>query len=532
MIHSRGEPHPAGVAPAPLTRPERWILLAASLAVGLAFLDETAVVTALRTIQREFNATDSQVQWVMGSYLLALASLMAATGRLADLYGRRRLFIIGAVLFGAGSAACAAAPDQHWLIAARALEGVGGALVIPLGLANATADLPEERRGWVIGIVSTGATVLLAVGPLLGGSLVDLVGWRWIFLLNVPLVLTIIVIALRVFPESRADQREPLDLTGFVLLVGGLVCLTTALLNMQDWGPGAPVTIAVLIAAVALLAGFVIVEHRVQHPLIDLKLLRIGAVTGSLCALFAIQFSILGLTVYLTLYLQNVLGYSPAAAGALALPLVLAAPFLSAPVGRRTDRTGTRTMVAGSMLLASAALVWIALFSGERQVLLLLPAFLAFGVARPVATVAPTAGTVAAIPRAARGLSTSLVTQSRQLGAVMGVAVLGLTLTALEITRRRQLLRGADSDFGHRRREALDGILANSRHAQHLLAAVSPAHRAAVKNAAASAFVSGFRAAMLVAALLAAVASGLSWRLLRPSPDPVAEPVGAAVAPQ
>jgi hypothetical protein len=150
------------------------------------------------------------------------------------------------------------------------------------------------------------------------------------------------------------------------------------------------------------------------------------------------------------------------------------------------------------MLLASAALVWIAIFAAHQQIALLLPAFLAFGIARLIATVAGTAGTIAAIPRAARGLSSALVTEARQLGAVMGVAVLGLVLTGLEVTRRRDLLAGVDSSFGQRPRAALDGILANSIHTRHLLAVLTPTHRAAIKQAAASAFLSGFRAAMLV----------------------------------
>ncbi len=492
MIHRTLKRHVASAGE--LTAAQRWILLACSLAVGLAFLDETAVVTALRTIQRQFGASDAEVQWVMGSYLLALAALMAATGHIADLYGRRRLFILGAALFGLGSLACAVAPNVDVLIASRALEGVGGALVIPLGYANATSDMPESRRGWVIGIVSTGATVFLAFGPLVGGSLTLLVGWRWIFVLNLPLTAAILAIAIRTFPESR-HQREPLDVAGFALLVSGLVSLVVALLDMQDWGAGSPITVSLLVAAAVLLVAFVGVEHRVAHPLINLKLLAIPAVRGSLCALFAIQFSILGLSVYLTLYLQGVLGYSPAAAGALLLPTVITAPFLSAQVGRSTDRIGTRALTAASMLLAALALAAIALLADRREVLLLLPALLAFGIARPVATVAPTAGAVAAIPRADRGLSTALVTESRQLGAVMGVAILGLVLTAIA--------HDAPGGAG-----------------------------GALKATQASAFVSGFRGAMLVSAGLAATASVLSWRWLRPAPVPGDEPVDAAVVVQ
>jgi EmrB/QacA subfamily drug resistance transporter len=499
-----------------LTAQQRWILLASSLGVGLAFLDETAVVTALRAIQHDFSATSAEVEWVMGGYLLALASLMAAAGRLADLYGRRRLFLIGASLFGLGSIAGAAAPNEELLIAARAVQGSGGALLMPLGIANATAALPEDRRGWVIRIISTGATVFLALGPLIGGSLVELAGWRWIFLINIPVIAVIMVIARRTFPETRAATHERLDIAGLVLLVGGLVSLVLALLNMQDWGPTAPVTVALLVGGAGLLTAFVRVERDAANPLVSLEMLRIPTVTGSLCALFAIQFAILGLTVYLTLYLQLALGFSPATAGALTLPTVAAAPLLSLFVGRMTDRIGTRALTASSMLLAAAALAAIWLLADQRNVWLLLPAFLAFGIARPVATIAASAGTVGATPRDARGLSSALVTQARQLGAVLGVAVLGLVLTGVEIARRNQLLHGVDASFGHRRREALDGILVGSGRARELLEVLSPAKQHAVREAAATAFVSGFRGAMLVTALLAAAAALASSLLLRP----------------
>jgi EmrB/QacA subfamily drug resistance transporter len=498
-----------------LTASQRWILLAASLAVGLAFLDETAVVTALRSIQAEFDATSAETQWVMGAYLLALASLMAAAGRLADLYGRRRLFILGAVLFGLGSLACAAAPSEEALIAARALQGCGAALLMPLGIANATAALPDERRGWVVGIVSTGATVFLALGPLVGGTLTELADWRFIFLVNLPPIAAILVIAVRSFPETRAPVREPLDLKGLGLLVGGLIALTAPLLNMLEWGPDSPVTIALLLTAVVLLSAFVVVERRSPYPLIRLDLLHDPRVSGLLCALFAIQFAILGLTVYLTLYLQHVLGYGAAIAGLLTLPTVVAAPLLSGPTGRLTDRIGTRGPTAGAMLLAAAGLAAIGLLADHEAVLLLLPAFLAFGIARPIATVAATAGTVGAIPREARGLSSALVTQSRQLGAVLGVAVLGLVLTGFELAERDRLLRGVDASFSSQSREALDGILADSDAATSMLAGLPPGMADAAREAAAAAYISGFRAAMLVAASLAA-AAGIATLVLLP----------------
>ena len=501
-----------------LTRSQRWILVAGGLAVGLAFLDETAVVTALPTIQREFNATSAELQWVMGAYLLALASLIVAAGRLADLFGRRRLLLIGTGLFALGSILCALAPGEELLIAFRALQGMGGAFLIPLGIANATAALPDERRGWAIGIISTGATVFLALGPLIGGALVELASWRGIFLINLPALAVIALVALRSLPETRAPDRVPLDLAGLALLIGGLVALVFGLLGAQERGPTAPGTLALVGAGLVLLAALAVVERRKRAPLIDLRLLGAPAVAGSLIALFAIQFAILGLTVYLTLYLQHGLGFAPALAGALTLPTVLVAPLLSAYVGRMTDRIGPRGLVAGSMLLAALALGAIALLAGGRGVAALLPAFLMFGVARPIATVAASAGAVGAIRSEDRGLASGLVTEARQLGAVLGVAVLGLVLTSLESVRRSQLLSGIDESFGHAERAALDGILAGSSQATDLLQRLPPVAREAASEAAATSFIAGFQAAMAVTAALALLASVASWVLLRPTP--------------
>lgn len=502
-----------------LTARQRSILLAGALAVGLAFLDETAVVTALPTIQREFGATSAEVQWVMGAYLLALASLVVAAGRVADLCGRRRILLIGTGLFALGSLGCASAPSEELLIGARGLQGVGGALLIPMGIANASAALPVERRGWAIGVISAGATVFLALGPLVGGALVEFVGWRWIFLINLPVLGAIAFIAIAPLPETRAPERVPFDVRGLVLLVGGLVAIVLALLNVQDWGLGAPQSVALLGAGLVALIAFVAVEGRSAHPLVDLGVVRIPTVAGSLCALFAIQFAILGVTVYLTLYLQHGLGYSPVVAGALTLPTVVMAPLLAARIGRLTDRLGPRALVAGAMLLGAVALGSIALLADEHWVVLLLPAFLLFGLARPTATVAASAGAVGAIPLAARGLASALVTEARQLGAVLGVAVLGLVLTGVELAQRDALLAGVDASFDSAEREALDGILAGSTGAETLLSALGPAARQAAREAASISFISGFRAAMLLTAVLALIAAAASWILLRPGPS-------------
>ena len=500
--------------PSALTTQQRAVLIVASVAVGLAFLDETAVVTALRAIQADLGLSSTELQWVMGAYLLALASLMAAAGRLADVHGRRRTFVIGAGIFAVGSAVCALAPTAGVLIGGRGVQGVGAALIVPLGYANATLVVAEERRGWALGIVSTGATVFLAAGPVLGGLLTQLFGWRSVFAINLLPILVVLVVAVRWMPESRVQRREAIDLRGLVLLVCGLAAMTTALLQVQTWGWVATVVTAVV--AVVALAGFVVVERRSSSPLVDLRLLRIPAVAGSLTGLLAFQSAILGLTVYFTLYLQHVLGFAPAVAGALSLPAVALAPFLAGRVGRATDSRGTRELTVGALLLASAAVLAIGLLSGERIVLLLLVPLLAFGVARPVATIAGTAGAVGAISAQSRGLAAALATQSRQIGAVLGVAALGVVVTATEHSTRTELLHTVDAGFDRADRRALDAVLAGGDDADSLLAALTPGQRTAAVDAAADAYVHGFTVAMIVASAVLLVAAVAGWWLLRP----------------
>ena len=413
-----------------LTRQQLGVLTAASAANSLIFLDQTSVTVALSAIQRDFGSSTAEVQWTIGAYLLSLAALMAGSGRVADLYGRRRMFLLGVAVFGVASVACAAAPSESALIVARFVQGAGAALTQPLALAHATAIMPPERRGWVIGVLAGFGTTFLMIGPLLGGVLVETLGWRWVFLANVPVVLVSLAFAVRFMPESREPAPPPLDLPGLVLLTAGLALLVAGLLHLNQWPLG--LAAGVLAASALTLAAFVAVERRTEHALIPVYLLERPEVAGSMVALVAIQGSVLGVTVYVVLFLQNGLGLTAIQAGAVLLPAMIWSALLSARTGRLADRHGERLLVGFGLLVTAAGLAAIGVSARAEEALLLVPGLLVFGISRPFVFTPAGTGPLKAIDPEERGLASSLVTESRQVGAVLGVAVLGSVGAAFE----------------------------------------------------------------------------------------------------
>jgi MFS family permease len=355
---------------------------------------------------------------------------MSVSGRLGDLYGRRRMFLLGLALFGAASAVCAAAPSELVLIIARLLQGAGAALVQPLALAIITNALPEDRQGWAVGFLASVGTTCLTVGPLVGGALVEAGSWRWVFLLNLPIVLFSLIVAARYAGESRDPEAAPIDWAGAAVLLVALTVLVASLLHIVDWPYR--LTVGGVVIGMALLTAFVGLEHRRRYPLIPVTLLRRSAVQGPLIALLVIQFAVLAVTVYVVLYLQQSLDYGPLAAGLLLLPAVVWTALLSTVTGRMADKHGSRRLIYGGLIVAAAGLLGIAIAAAADEVWILLVALLVFGLSRPFVFTPAGAAEIEAFPRAERGLSSSLVTEARQLGAVLGVAVAGAVLSAVE----------------------------------------------------------------------------------------------------
>ena len=408
-----------------------WVLVAMSGALAMTFIDETGVGVALSTIRRELHTSRLEVHWVMNAYMLTLAAFVAVGGRSSDLFGRRRVFTIGLVVFGLGSLACALAPDAVWLIGFRAAQGVGAALMIPTALAIVAQAYPPEQRGRAVGTYIGAASVFYVIGPLLAGALTQQVSWRLIFAINVPIAVAIWIISgLTVARDPGIARRERFDMAGLVTNAAGLGVLVMAIMQAPSWGWGSLPVVLLIAAAVALFAAFVVVERR-PEPLFDLGILRSGTFSGAVAIVFLVYVVYLGLIVYLPLFLQHEAGLKPFGAG-VALMLALAPIIFVAPVnGRIIDHTGARlpTVITGSA--GVAAFVWLAVAASTHSLLLLVPALVLYGVSIPAAYNSAVTVAQNVVTDEQRGQASGIITSAAQAGAPIGVAMVGAVVVAV-----------------------------------------------------------------------------------------------------
>ncbi len=389
---------------------------------ALVFLDQTAVVVALPSIADDLGGTPEDIRWTVTAYLLPLAVFMVLAGRVADHLGRRRTLLAGMAVFALGSLACALAPSMAALIGFRALQGLGGAILQPLVLANTTRAMPDDRRGWAIGVLATGGTTFLLLGPLIAAGILAAGSWRWIFAINLPVLAAAFVLARRWVAPSRESRPQPLELRAAALLLAGLAATVVGVTQVAEWGVR---SLGLVAAGALVLAAFVRRELRVPEPLIRVNLLRDRLLATSLAALFAIQFVVLGSAVHLVLFAERGLELSTLEAALLVAAAGVFTPLLSIRTGRMADRRGPRGLVLAGLALATAGLVWMGLSAEALSALLLLPGLLVFSLGRPAVFTPASVGPFATLSDERRAFAAGLVTESRQLGAVMGVAVVG-----------------------------------------------------------------------------------------------------------
>ncbi len=403
----------------------RWVIAAAVLGSGIAFLDGSVVNTALPQIRTTFDAQLAGQQWVVSGYLLTLGSLLVVGGSLGDRFGRRKVFVIGLAGFAATSMLCGVAPSIEILIAARVLQGVAAALLVPGSLAMLSSVFHPDDRAAAIGAWSGLAGVATALGPFVGGWLIDAVSWRWIFLINLPLGAAAIAIAQRWVPETRADDRgTPIDGYGAITLSLGLAGVVYALIEGPGRGWPIQAIVAIVIGLLSLVA-FAAIEARSTAPMVPLSLFRSRNFAGANAATFVIWGAIGAVFFLFTLRLQLDLGYSALQAGAATLPVTALMIAFAARSGAVAQRIGTRLpMTVGPLVAALAFALFTQVRPGRSYLVGVLPAVVVFG-AGLVITVAPLTATVlAAVDDQHSGISSAINNAVARIASLLAIAVL------------------------------------------------------------------------------------------------------------
>ncbi|MGH3903719.1 MAG: DHA2 family efflux MFS transporter permease subunit [Pseudonocardiaceae bacterium] len=410
---------------------QRWVLALTSTASFMVALDLLVVSTALTSIQLDLGASIEQVQWTVTAYGLSFAVLLLTGAALGDRFGRRRVFTIGLGLFAAASASCALSPDVGWLITARAVQGGGAALVMPLAVALLSADTPPERRGRALGIFEGLTGLATIAGPLVGGAVAQLIGWEWIFWVNVPIALLMIpLVVLRVGESHGSDTA--LDVGGLVLVTGGALGLVWGLVRGNESGWTSPGVVAALATGTVLMLAFIRWELRTREPMLPMQLFGSRAFSGATGASFLLFAALYGSVFFLAQFVQTGLGYTPLEAGLRLLPWT-ATLFVVAPLaGALADRFGNRLILVGGLALNAAGLAWIAVIAapGVGYPELVVP-LVVTGIGASMAIPVVQNAVLGAVAPNEMGKASGANNMTQELGGVFGVAILVAVFTTV-----------------------------------------------------------------------------------------------------
>ena len=407
-----------------------WTLAAVSFGLFMIMLDNTVVNVALPSIQRELGVGLSELEWIVAGYALTFAALMLTGGKLADAYGRRRLFVVGIAVFTLASLGCGLATSGGMLIAARIVQGAGAALMNPATLSIIAATFPPRQRGAAIGIWAGVSALALAIGPLVGGLLTEHVGWNWIFFINVPVGILGIGASYLLIDESKDETHERLDAPGLFASGLGLFALTYALIEANTYGWGSARIVGAFAVAAVALVGFVALERHQRGPMLDLGLFRNRTYVGANLVMLLVALAMFGVFFFVSLYMQNILGYSPVEAGATFLPMTVLIILVAPLAGRTSDRVGSRWLVAVGMTLVAAQLVLFSQLGMDATFWSLLPALLLGGVGMALTMTPSAAAATRAVPVDKAGVGAAVLNAFRQVGGSVGIALMGAIMAS------------------------------------------------------------------------------------------------------
>jgi EmrB/QacA subfamily drug resistance transporter len=451
----------------------KWFTLAAvSFGLFMIMLDNTVVNVALPAIQEDLGADLSQLQWVVAGYALTFAALMLIGGKVADAYGRRLIFVVGIAVFTSASLWCGLADSSDELIAARVLQGVGAALMNPATLSIIAATFPPHQRGAAIGIWAGVSALALAIGPLVGGLITEHIHWSWIFFINVPVGVVAIAASFLFIDETRDQTHERLDLPGLATSAIGLFALTYALIEANTYGWGSTRIVGAFALAAVMIVAFVLLERYQRAPMLQLDLFRNPTYTGANLVVLLVALAMFGVFFFVSLYMQNVLGYSAVQTGAAFLPLTILIILIAPIAGKASDRLGSRGLLTAGMILVAVQLLYFSRLDEGSTFWTLLPGFLIGGVGMGLTMTPSAAAATRAVSVDKAGVGSAVLNASRQVGGSLGIALMGAIVAA----------------------EA-DGV-------------ASP-----------EAFVDGFQSALLVASGIAVVGAIVAFTLVRPHED-------------
>jgi EmrB/QacA subfamily drug resistance transporter len=403
-----------------------WTLGAMCFALFMIMLDNTVVNVALPSIQRDLHASISGLEWTINGYTLSFAVLLATGGRLGDIFGRRRMFLFGVVIFALSSATAGFAANPTDLVASRVVQGVGAALMMPATLSIITDAFPAGERGRAMGMWAGVSALALAVGPVVGGALTEHVSWRAIFYLNIPVAIGAVAASLFAVRESRdTTVGREVDYAGVAILTGALTALILALVEGNEWGWGSTGIVALLVGAAVGLAAFVAVELRVRVPMVEFHFFSDRNFLGAVVVALIVSFSMLGVFFFLALYMQDILRYSPLEAGVRFLPSTLMIVGVAPVAGRLADRFGSRWLIAAGLGIVAASLYSFSGIAVDSSYLDLLPGFMLLGIGIALTMSPMTSAAMNAVAVEKAGIASGVLSMFRMVGGSLGVAVTG-----------------------------------------------------------------------------------------------------------
>ncbi len=394
-------------------------------------LDSTVVTLALPAIHRDLGASLDELQWVQNAYLLTLTAAVVTAGRLGDIRGRRLVFVAGMAIFAAGSLLAGAAGSADVLVVARVVQGIGGAALLSLSLALTVDAFPPQTRARAVGIWAGVSAIALAIGPLVGGALIELASWRWIFLVNVPVITVGVAILLARGWESRDPSATRVDIPGVAVLGAGLTAIVYALVEADTWGWESARTLGLLAGGIAVLGGFWVLERRKQAPLVDFSLFRNRPYLGASAAAFGLVGAYWSVMFFQPQFLQDGLGYSAVAAGALVLPITTPMVVFSPFSGRMVARFGPRATMGTGMVVGLVGLILLAVLANASDVARLMPGYLCFGISLALVYAPMSTAAMAAMPEDKSGIASGVLAMNRCLA---GALLLALSAAAFQGT--------------------------------------------------------------------------------------------------